>query len=108
VSARTITGEVGVYMSPYLPISPADLASRDGSELMGKVHLCPHSMPSEYARIGSATVTVTFNSTDDIVTGRVDALQAEQRRLKGEAEAAVTKLERQIQRLLAITHEVTA
>ena len=38
----------------------------------------------------------------------VDALKAEQRRLKGEAEAAVTKIERQIQSLLAITHEVAA
>jgi len=108
MSARTITGEVGAYMSPYLPISPADLASADGNALLGKVHLCLNGMPSEYARIGTATVTVTFNSTDDIVSERVDALKAEQRRLKGDAEAAVTKLERQIQSLLAITHEVAA
>lgn len=108
MSARTITGEVGVYLPSYSSVTPEDLVSADDAMLIKRIQFSALDMTPEWARIGTATVTVTLATTESIVQGQVATLKAQQRKVKGDAEAEVTKLERQIQSLLAITHEVGA
>lgn len=102
---RVITGEISVWLTQYSSIGPAELTSDDAQKVLNGVSFSHHDMAPEWTRIGAARVTITLESNDKIITGKVDALRAEQKKVVADAQMKSTDIERQIQQLLAITHE---
>ena len=77
----------------------------------GGVFYCVHSRtePSDgYLRLSTRTDMVKVPSREDLISAKIGGLSAERQRIRAEAEARATEIEREIQTLLAITHNPTA
>ena len=61
-------------------------------------------MPPEYKPVVPHVVTFTLPDGFDPIKGQVEALHAQIRKTRAEAQLTVTKLEERIQKLLAIEH----
>lgn len=59
----------------------------------------------EYMLVGEAEITITLFPHEDVLKGAVSGLRAQQKKVVADAQAESTRIERQIQSLLAITHE---
>ena len=103
---RTITKRVTAYLSPYTMLTPEQLMTADEAAVAGDVSFFSLDPPAGYTRLCDVEVIVTVPAPDELVGNKVAALQAELRDTQADAQAKVTNLQRQIQQLLAITHEV--
>lgn len=106
MSARTITGTINVQIDKY-----TDLKSLTGDEskVFHRLHFMDGNMSEYgYSVVGAATVTVTLHDNDKIIGDKVDSLRSEAKKIQADAVAAVTKIERKINELLAITNEAQA
>lgn len=104
---RTITGTIKVQISKYTTLE--QLQSDDDAAVFDRLNLTDCDM-TEYGHsvVGSATVTVTLNDPTTIISDKVESLRAEAKKVKADAHAAVIRIERNINELLAITNEVKA
>lgn len=102
---KTITGEVGAFLYSVCN-GPEDLAGEHALQALFFSH--SNHTGADWVKVGTAQVTVTLLDHDKMMAGQIEALRKEQTKVQADAQAEVTKLERQIQQLLAITNEVTA
>lgn len=102
---RIITGTIKVQCDKYTSLDA--FKSDDSDTLFNRLHLSGHDMSEYgYSYVGTAEVTITLNDPDTIVGDKVKSLQAEATKVQADAQAAVTRIQRQINELLAITNEV--
>lgn len=104
---RTITTTLNVLVSQCCGLTPQDLETADPEKVAHSLAYWPThwAVDNGYSIVGSAEVAVTLHDTDTVLANKVEALRAEQAATLAEAQAKATKIERQIQQLLAITHE---
>lgn len=108
--SRTITTTLNVVASQYCSFTPTDYATADGQTLaQGLAYWPTHfTLDSGFSKVGTAEVTITLHDPDELIGNKVAALKAEKAQTLADAQAKATRLESQIQQLLAITHEVEA
>ena len=58
-----------------------------------------------YRHVGFAELVVTILPTEDMLSSAVDALKAQKQKVIADAEAESTRIESEIQKLLAISYE---
>ena len=100
---RIITGTVPVQISKYIELET--LNDANGAKVFRLLNFTDFAM-TEWSIVGMAQVTVTLNDPDTIVGDKVKSLRAEATKVQADAQAAVTRIQRQINELLAITNEV--
>lgn len=106
MSARTITGTTGAWLTEYSHLGPEELKSFDGDQLVRNLSYAEHDMSaSGWTRIGEATITLQIPDAQSLVDSKVEALRAQKQRVLADAQATATELESKIQKLLAITYE---
>ena len=105
---RTVTAALSVLTSPYSSLTPEDFATAPADRIAsGVVFWTPEcGIPEGYSLVGAGEITFTLHDRDSIIASKVEALKAEKTQTLAEAQAKATRLESQIQQLLAITHEV--
>jgi hypothetical protein len=104
--SRVIEGTTSAWLTEYSRIGPKELRENDGDNLVNRMSFSAHDMTSGgWVRVGRARIEVTLDSSDEIVTGQVAALRAQQTQVRAEAEAKATEIERRIQTLLAISYD---
>ena len=102
---RIITGTVPVQISKYIELE--ELNDADDKKLFVRLNFTDTDMADRgWSIVGTAQVTVTLNDADTIVGDKVKSLQTEATKVQADAQAAVTRIQRQINELLAITNEV--
>lgn len=106
---RTITATLTAYATEYCSLTPQDYAEKAGQAIAERLSFARFgAVPKGWSVVGTAEVTITLPDADTLIANKVEALRAEKGKVMAEAGAAVTRIERQIQQLLAITHEVAA
>lgn len=108
---RTVTATMTAWAGQYNPHTPEDYATKSGAELLPNLLFDkPDSkgFGSGYSLVGTAEVTLTIADPDDLIGNKVQALRAEKQQTLADAQAKATRLESQIQQLLAITNGVAA
>lgn len=107
---RTITTTLNVVASNYCAFTPEDYATKDGHTLGQGLAYWPtsYSIDNGFSKVGTAEVTITLHDPDDLIANKVEALRAEKQQTLADAQAKATRLESQIQQLLAITNGVPA
>ena len=104
---RIITGTINVQCDKYTTLD--SLKNDANAALFKKLNLMNTDMSDYgYSVVGTAEVTITLHDPDKIVGDKVQALQAEGKKVLADATATVTRITRQINDLLAITNEVSA
>ena len=106
---RTVTANMTAWAGQYNPHAPKDYATKPGEELLKFLLFDTadsKSFGAGYSLVGTATVTLTIADQDTLIASKVEALKVEKAQTLAEAQAKATRLESQIQQLLAITHEV--
>lgn len=106
--SRTVTATMTAWASQYCPHTPEDYYAKVGAELLQNLlfdKADSKGFGSGYSLVGTAEVTLTIADPDDLIANKVAALKAEKAQTLADAEAKATRIERQIQQLLAITHE---
>ena len=102
---RTVQGKTFVWITQHSCIGPNELKSCDDDQLVRGLNYSTHDMSSAgWVKVGEAEVTITLFGLDDIVHGQVDALKAMKKDVIAKAEAEATRIEGEIQKLLAITY----
>jgi hypothetical protein len=94
------------WLAEWSDIGPAELAElKDATRL----HFCNHDMTSSgWTYIGTATISVeVITDTETLVANKVEALRGEVQKIRAEAQVKASRLEDQIQQLLAITYTPT-
>ena len=105
---RTVTSTASVWAPQYSILTPHDYETAGGHQLVPHLvywHPDAETFGTGCTRVGTAEITLTIADTDDLVANKVQALQAEKTQVLADAQAKATRLESQIQQLLAITHE---
>jgi hypothetical protein len=108
MSARTIKTTAGVYLYSSSCVGPADLVDGVGAGGLAFFSADKDMRPYGYTLIGTAEITMQIVGTDELVQNKVEALRAEKSKVIGDAQNRATEIERQIQTLLAITHDRSA
>lgn len=101
---RTVTGKIGVYISPYMHVGPQELETMEVAELITRLSFMSCQVKG-YSLVGEATVTFEIPDTDTLITNKVDALKEELQQTQAAAEVACNKIREQIQQLLAISYK---
>ena len=102
---RIITGTIKVQCNKYTSLETLRVGSDNA--LFDALHVSNADMSEYgYSYVGTAEVTITLNDPDTIVGDKVKSLRAEATKVQADAQAAVTRIQRQINELLAITNEV--
>ena len=102
---RIITGTIKVQCNKYTSLETLRVGSDNA--LFDALHVSNADMSEYgYSYVGTAEVTITLNDPDTIVGDKVSSLRAEATKVQADAQAAVTRIQRQINELLAITNEV--
>lgn len=98
---KTITGNVTVWFSSFY--GPEDITD-DAEASIGKLQFSNHDMSdSGWSRAGTAQVTVTMLSNEEIVDAKIEGLRSEKTQLMASHQMAMTRIDSKIQQLLAIT-----
>lgn len=102
----TITGKASVWISQYSPITPEEIQSGAANVAGFTFFGIDDDMSSHgYTRVGVANITIDAEDGKTIIANKVDALRAEATAIRAEATAKVTRIESQIQNLLAISYD---
>lgn len=100
-----ITFKTKAWLSKNSDATPADLRTPKGA---ADLHYSPYDMGRfGDTYIGEATITVEVPDERTLIDNKVEALREEVKATRAEATAKVTKLEGQIQQLLAIEFKPT-
>lgn len=104
MTARTLTGQLKVWLTPYdSAITPDKLSD---PAVLKQLTFNAYDMRSQgWTQIGSADVTVRLLADREIFGNRIESLRAEKAKTLADARAKATDLEREIQTLLAIAYD---
>ena len=104
---KTITATVGAYINAKYNSMTSVLSGTPENAVSDMIfYEAPNGKaPEDWTLVGSAEVTVTLIDEGQINAAQVSALVAEKRRIQAECELAVTRIDGQIQSLLAIEHK---
>jgi hypothetical protein len=103
MSMKTVTMKTKAWITATSSLSPKDLL--EGKSL-DRLHFSNHDMLSAgWTFAGDAELTVTVPDEKTLIDNKVKALREEAKTIRAEATAQVTRIEGQIQNLLAITHD---
>lgn len=91
-----------VWLTPYSNTGPKQLLAGD---LTGVSYNNLQMSDQGWTQVGTAEVTVTLFNEKDIINKKVEALKEEIKEAKALAVLTETRLQGQIQELLAITYE---
>lgn len=95
-----ITFETKAWISQYNHITPDKVGTEDGA---ASLYYARADLSQQgYAFAGNATITLDVPGPKELVENKVAAMREEIKATRAEASARVTKLEGQIQQLLAI------
>ena len=99
-------GRIAAWLTVYSDTKPGDLHKVEAAQLVNKLTYSSHDMTDQgWVHVGEADITVTLASVEARTADTIAAL----RRKQGELQIAATRIEGEIQKLLAITYdEVTA
>lgn len=90
---REITYNIDATLAEWAP---------DGIFYTANMNEAPHT---GYLRLVTRTDMVKVPSREDLIAAKIGGLQAERQRIRAEAEARATEIEKEIQTLLAITYD---
>lgn len=103
MSKRVVEGTLKAFLTEYSGLMPEDIVSGNPAKIVNALSFSKSDMTSSgWAYVGEAKITVDLGSTKEIVTGQVEALTAKKSKVLADAQNEATKIERQIQQLLAI------
>jgi hypothetical protein len=109
---RTITATIPAWLVHDSCFGVQDLKNSDAVRIINGVSFMqfesPDYLPAGWTRVGEASIVLTLVDEDALLANKVDALRREQKETLAEAQAKVTRLQGQIEQLLAITHEPQA
>ena len=92
---------VPVWITEYSDIGPQDF--KDGMPVNGLSFYDADMTDQGWTRVGDAEITIEVPDASTMIANKVEALKAQQRKLLGDAQAKATRIDAQIQKLLAIT-----
>lgn len=91
------------WITEYSSISPDDL--EQGNRLDSLIYSSSESIPDGWTCAGDAEIIFTPVDRKTLIDNKVEALKAEAASIRAEAQAKVTRIEGQIQNLLAISYD---
>lgn len=99
---RTVTAETTAWLTGgYGPES----LNGDHVDVIGTLSYYQHDMTMRgWTKVGTATITVQIEDEEKIVENKIESLKAEKNSILAEAQMKATKIDGQIQNLLAITY----
>lgn len=103
MSKRVVSGNVCVFVTGN-DVGPNELASLEDSKLIERLTFSREHMKGYegWVYVGDATVTIEIIDTQEIVAGQVQSLEAQKQKVMADSQLAITRIDRQIQQLLAI------
>lgn len=101
---NTFKATASIYLSPYSSMDADDLQTADSLRSL-TVWESAYDAPKDYTLVGSAEVTVTIASRDQIMNNKVDSLRAELERDRADSQQRQNALIRKISELEALTYE---
>ena len=105
--STTITHKTKAWITSHSDIGPQELAhAKVAEELNYTSHM--GMVKQGWTVVGDAEITIMLVDQDTLVQNKVQALREELKTVRAEAQLKETKLESQIQNLLAISYEVPA
>lgn len=95
---------LNAYLTKYCGLNGVDVHTVDHDTLARCLNFTSHKFDNdpEWVLVGTAEVTVTLMPRADVVNTQVAVLRKQAENIKAEAGAAVTRIEQQINSLLAI------
>lgn len=113
--AITITGRAIALVSKHNRFDPANPENTKAHDftLLGEEHmkggvLDAYWLKEGYRHVGFAEIKIEMLPIDDMMNGAVEALRAQKQYIIAEAQAEATRIEGEIQKLLAITFDAAA
>ncbi len=97
---KTLTGTIGVYLNPYSSMSVDDY---DKCERLN-AFCYGDGYPSNYIKIGTAEISVTFTARANVVANKVETLRDQLQEVRAAAQVKAKEIEQEISKLLAIEH----
>ena len=111
----TTTGRTAVCVSRYTDF---DISAPQKTDAHRFVFLNPDAvnngvleetwLKNGYRFVGWADVAITFVGADEMLTSAVESLKAQKQKVIADAQAAATRIEGEIQKLLAISYSEVA
>jgi hypothetical protein len=98
------TAQMHAFISKESSATPQELQTEKGVRKMSFFSDKKYWIELGYTYIGEATITVEVPDERTLIDSKVEALREEIKTTRAEATAKVTKLEGQIQQLLAIEY----
>lgn len=106
-----MSATIAAYMYRGSSGLPRDLSKATPEQLAGNLTFSASDWikrDADYVCVGEATISVKLASYAEVVDAHVKALREHQKKVQADAAAEVTRIEGEIQKLLAITNEVKA
>lgn len=100
---KTVTTKTKAWITPHSSVSPQDLMA--GKRLEDLIFHNNSMTVAGWTFAGDAEITVAIVDEKSLVENKVAALREEAKTIRAEATAKVTKIESQIQNLLAISFD---
>ena len=102
---HVVTSKAKAFLSEYSPIGPEELGKlTDASRLLFST---TDMTKSGWTYVGEAEISVTVVDTETLVANKVEALRNQVQSIRANAAVEASRLEDQIQQLLAITYMPT-
>lgn len=101
-----ITGKITAYLTDHSYRGPQDLLDESNSEesRLGMLHFSMNDMQEfGWSAVGEAEITVTLLSADGMVAQKLDALEAEKKKMVADHQVRLNAIEERISNLKAIT-----
>lgn len=103
---KTITGTTKAWLSNY---DGPDALEGEQDKAVSALWYSAHDMTGQgWVYAGVANITIEVVSNDDLIANKVATLRKELQTVRAKAEVAAGDIEAKIQKLLAITCEVSA
>jgi len=103
MAKRKITGQLFVSLSEYS--DPERLQNDDEADAVKALTFTTYDMTGikGYSKAGTATVTVELDDENELIENKAESLRDEIKRVRADAENAITRLTEKLNSLLAIT-----
>jgi len=101
---KTVTVETKAWITGYSSLTPADL---ENGRVAGLIYTDADMKSDGWTLVGTATITVSLVDKDTLIQNKVAALREEAKAIRADATEKVTRIEGQIQNLLAISYTAT-
>lgn len=100
---KTVSATVKAWIAQHSSVSPADLLK--GERIDDLQFSAVDMSRAGWTQVGTATITVQLTDERTMVSNKVNALREEAKNIRAEATAKVTRIEGQINDLLALSFD---